>query len=159
MCKMCPIMTKRNFEKYYPQFFTILSILVISVLMFKMPFANELKNEMLKPDFLSLIVTVETTLFGFLLAILAIVLQLNNKTVELIKKYNRYNELLSYSKQSVKSCFWVVILTSIIILFHKMFDGSVFSIIIFIFWLASLIYNFLCTYRFVHIFYEISKSN
>lgn len=156
---MIRYMTKRNFEKYYPLFFTIVGLLVISILMFKIPFAKTIREEMLKPDFLSLIVTIETTLFGFLLAVLAIVLQLNNKTIELIKKYDRYNELITYSKQSVMSCVWVIILTSVIILFNKILGDNISAIIIFILWIASLIYNVLCTYRFVHIFYDIARSN
>ena len=35
---------------------------------------------------LSLVVTVEVTLFGFLLAVLALILQMNNKFIELIMK-------------------------------------------------------------------------
>lgn len=153
------MLSKRNIEKFYPLILTIVGTIVIITLMHHITFFENLKEGMIKPDFLSLIVTVETTLFGFLLAIFAIILQMDNKIMELIKQNNRFTELIGYSKQSVLSCFLVIVFTSNIILFNDLIINNTFTEISFILWITSILYNFLCTYRFVHIFYNITKSS
>lgn len=150
-------MTNRTLEKYYPIALTLLSVPVIYLIMCKVPFAQVVRDEILKFEFLSLVITIEVTLFGFLLAVLAIVLQMGNRAIEIIKKHNRFNELINYNKMSVLSCIWVVVFTSTLILLNKYLGDGVPAKIIFTIWISSIFYNALSTYRFVTIFYKLSK--
>lgn len=144
----------RKVEKYYPLVLSLFAGCATMCVCLCYPSLLVLAKELLKSEFLSIIVTIETTLFGFLLAILAIVLQLKGTVIDRIKRYNRFPDLINYNKASVAGCALTLVFATMLILFDKwMCCAPVVAL-----WIGLLVYNILSTYRFVSIFYVIAKS-
>lgn len=149
----------RKVEKYYPLVASLIAGLVAMCIFLRYPSLRVPAKELLKSEFLSVIVTIETTLFGFLLAILAILLQLKGPVMNRIKKWNRFSELVSYSKSAVMSCALTLMFATMLILWSKWIEGYDNQYLIVTLWSTTLAYNILATYRFVSIFYVIAKSS
>lgn len=155
---MCKI-TKKNIELYYP--FALSLVLTMTLLVFfsKFPLIKELGRKLLLESNLTLIITIESTLFGFLLAVLALILQMNNKLIESIKRFNRYNDLISFCKKAVYSSFFTIFSAFIILIFMDIYLPYFIRLLFYSFFYFSFIYNILTTYRFINIFFKLAKSN
>lgn len=158
-CKPIPLKKNRRFEKYHPVVFAIVFISIVILLENKLTTFYNLIGEATETEFLTIIITLESTLFGFLLAVLAIILQLKGKVVALIRKHDRFNELISYNKNSVYSCAWVIVLSSVLILLNKTDHTEKLTYLASTALLPTLIYNFFAIKRFLSIFYYIAKSD
>lgn len=146
-------------ELLYP---LILSLVVVLICYFWLKnniLFNGIASKMLTENILSLIISIEATLFGFLLAVLALILQMNNKLIEAIKNLSRFNDLISFCKRAVYASFTVVVLTIIILLVKDILILKIVKTIFYYLWGFSFIYSFLSAFRFVKIFFMLANSN
>lgn len=151
------ILSLRNFERVSPLFFAIIGIVTYIVIP-KTDLILSLTKKFTSTDFLTIFITVEATLFGFLLTVLSIILQMNNKGIEKLKSINRFKELVSYGKSAVISSLILLILSIIIILIKDESQASK-PLVIFNFLLGFMtIYNMVATIRFTNIFFVLSES-
>jgi len=116
-------------------------------------------KKVLSENILTLIITIQSALFGFFLTILALLLQMNNKAIDLVKEFGRFNEVVRYSRKAVYSSLIVVVVTVIILITKNIyFDHTIKEIMHYTFGFI-LFYNALSSFRFVNIFYLLAKSN
>ena len=110
--------TKKHIEYYYPFVVSIGVILIVIFWLSNFPTFRAIVHKLLVDSVLTQIITIEATLFGFLLAVLALILQMNNKLVDTLKEFGRFKDLILFSKKAVYSTF-VVIAFAILILLVK----------------------------------------
>ena len=120
---------------------------------------SEITNKMITDDTLGLIITVEATIFGFLLAVLALVLQMDNKMMKLIKEYNRYNELIDYCKKAIYASFFVIVISIVVLLIKDTSVAELAKTVSNYLLSFFLIYSLFASLRFVKIFFILAKSN
>lgn len=158
MMKRKHLKIKKCIENTFPGFIAI----IISVLFFtvfsKYPFFVDFTSKLLSDPILTLIITIESALFGFLLTILALIFQMNNKMVEIIKEFDRFKDLVRFSKEAVYSSLATILFSLIILIFVTPDTNYVFARITKYFFGIALVYNALSTIRFVEIFYMLAKS-
>lgn len=149
---------RRHWETWYPIIISAMSTVVFLFWVSDMYFVHRIAFKLLSDGCLSQIITIEVTLFGFLLAVLAIILQMNNQLIITMKKYNRFNDLIRFSKESIYSCFFVILLSIFVLLIKD--SDIVKSIRHFVYYTfgAILIYNILVIFRFVKIFFLLATS-
>lgn len=150
-------MTKKTWEKVYP--FSLSVIISIVIFYFLKEKAEE---KLFSEKFVELIFTTSGILGSFLLAILALLLQANNKSIEHIKKYGRFRELVNYNEQAVFLSFFCMIFSGIFMIgdFKEIYFFSIKGIQIG--FKHVLIYSVLlmltATYRYIDIFYTLIKN-
>ncbi len=150
---------KKYSELYYPLILSSAAVLIIYFWLSKDFVFNSIANKILSDSMLSLIISIEATLFGFLLAVLALILQMNNKLIQTIKEYGRFNDLISFCKKAVYSSFIVVVLTIIILLVKDILIVKCIKTAVYYLWGYSFIYSFLSAFRFVKVFFMLANSN
>lgn len=150
---------KKYIELYYPLTVSVIGVLIFYFWLSKNDLLNGLITKILLDSTLSLIISTEATLFGFLLAVLALILQMNNKLIQTIKEYGRFNDLVSFCKRSVYASFAVVVLSLIILLVKDILLIHIVKTIFYYLWGFSLIYSLLSAFRFVRIFFFLANSN
>lgn len=64
---------------------------------------SEVFSFILNIAFLDKVISISSTLFGFLLAILTLILQGNSQTVSAMKRHGSYNRLINFNKSTVIS--------------------------------------------------------
>ncbi|MCV9931812.1 hypothetical protein OIU80_05905 [Flavobacterium sp. LS1R47] len=64
---------------------------------------NDIFSFALDATFLDKVISISSTLFGFLLAILTLILQGNSPTVTAMKRHGSYNRLINFNKATVIS--------------------------------------------------------
>ncbi|MDH6310462.1 hypothetical protein M2451_003734 [Dysgonomonas sp. PFB1-18] len=147
----------RCWEILYPYVFSSLGI--IFVLIFR---KNELLISLIKKilssNILEIIITIESILFGFLLTILSLIIQMDNRAINAIKECGRYNQLIGFSKSAVFGSLITVILSLVLILINDYLTQDLFSYIVLLIWGFFFQFSLLSLYRFVHIFYILAKS-
>ena len=80
-------------EKYLP----VISALIITALNYQFKFSQKLDMG----KFVDKAIDISSISFGFLLAVLALLLQTNNSKIEKIKLAGRFSELISFNKKAV----------------------------------------------------------
>ena len=155
-------------EKGYPYILTVILLVGISIFSC-IDFLGDLRTEngvliinainlkLFSDSFLNCVLTVESIIFGFLLAVLALTVQSNSISIRELRKSNRFNELIVYNKHAVICAFWTIILTTILLLVGEYLEGYVCTILKYI-WGGFSILNLFLTYRFLDIFYVLSKE-
>lgn len=147
----------KNWEQIYPSFISIVIVIILH-----MTLKEELLSRIYSEKILSTSITLTGVLFGFLLTVLALLLQSDNKSIALMKDYNRFNELINYNKKAVYSAGLCFILSAIyLIIFDITFINkvSLFSLCLFkVIWLFVLCNTIFKTYRYIDIFYTLIKS-
>lgn len=141
-------------EILFPVLIASISVIILYAVR-NCDFVKPICSKLLTQDFLALIISVECTLFGFLLAVLALLLQLNNKAIELIVKFNRFPDLIRFSKCAIYSSLLVVGITLIIIITKDLIPSNNWF---YYFWGWLLVYNVCSVVRFVIIFYVIASQ-
>lgn len=159
MNKETTIFTKRNWELIYPVLFAICSVLIVYLELSTNITFKQIIHRLLLDNSLTLIITIETTLFGFLLAVLALILQMNNKFIDALKEANRYKDLISFCKKAVYSTFVVIIVSILILLLKDLIIYHNIKLSIYYIFGFTLVYNILTTYRFVKVFFLLANSN
>lgn len=155
-------------ERGYPYILTV--VLLGGIFIFScIDFLTDLKTEngvliinainlkLFSDNFLNCVLTVESIIFGFLLAVLALTLQSNSISIQELRSSNRFNELIVYNKHAVICAFWTIILTTILLLVGEYLEGWVCIALKYI-WGGFSILNLFLTYRFLDIFYVLSKE-
>jgi hypothetical protein len=71
----------------------------------------EVFSFMLNITFLDKVISISSTLFGFLLAILTLILQGNSPTVTAMKRHGSYNRLINFNKSTVISALITCVLS------------------------------------------------
>lgn len=152
-------MVKKRIENYYPITISILSIFMYYFFLSSNKPAHSIIIRIIDDNLISVIITIYSALFGFLLTILALIYQMNNKMLDLVKEFDRFKDLIKYSKLSVYSSIAVVVFGIIIYITSK--SELYIDIIRGIRYTYGflIIYSFLTTMRFVNIFFLIAKSN
>jgi len=105
-------------------------------------------------NLVTVILTIESILFGFLLTVLALTLQISNKAIDLIKKADRFNELIRYNRSAVYSCFAATFIGLVLILFPQIPSTS----ICYVFWFGVSLLSFFLSIRYVRLFFKILLS-
>lgn len=99
--------------------------------------------------------------FGFLITVLTILLQSNNESIKLLKKYNRFKDLIFYNKEVVVFSALICFYTILIIALKDNFNfGNPLTLkkygLLFLLFLITLM---ICKiYTFLKIFYTIIKE-
>lgn len=131
--------------------------LIISILCFKfLDLSKFSKSDILfdkTVDFSGII-------FGFLITVLTILIQTNNAAISLLKKTNRFKDLLGFNKRvifiSALLCFYsVLILIFKEYSFYNYNDAPQYFMTLYIFLFVTLI---LSTYGFLRIFYQVIRD-
>jgi hypothetical protein len=149
---------KKLLENTYP-LITAVVLTVLSLTIFsKETVYIDFTSKLLSDSMLTLIVTIESALFGFLLTILALIFQMNNKMLDIIKEFNRFKDLVRFSKEAVYSSLATILLSLIILIFVNSESPIILSRILKHLFGFALVYNALSTIRFVEIFYMLAKS-
>jgi len=139
-------------EIIFPSLIASIAV-VILVAIDKSDIVQTICSGLLTHDFLALIISVECTLFGFLLAVLAIILQLKNKAIDLIVKFGRFNDLLRFSKFAIYSSLLIVCISLILIVTKDLISSHW----IYYIWGWLVVYNIGSVVRFVKIFYSLAS--
>ncbi|OAV63602.1 hypothetical protein Barb6XT_03104 [Bacteroidales bacterium Barb6XT] len=114
--------------------------------------------KVLEFDPLSSIINVESILFGFILTVLTLLMQLDNKSMRTIKEYGRYPQLIGFNKTAAYSSFFAIAFTLVLILYPNGIDlSSPYCLSLFYAWEFVIALSFLSTYRFMRIFFIIAK--
>lgn len=150
---------KKYSELYYPITLSLAVAFISCFWLSKNIVFKGIINKILLDSTLSLIISIEATLFGFLLAVLALILQMNNKLIQTIKEYGRFNDLISFCKRAVYASFTVVVLSIIILLIKDILIIKLIKTFVFYFWGFSIIYSLLSAFRFVKVFFMLANSN
>lgn len=118
---------------------------------------NTINDKLFSDGVLNTILTIEGIIFGFLLAVLALTIQSTSLSIQELKKAGRFNEMIAYNKHSVICAFYTIIFTVILLLTNECFEGIAFTFFKYI-WGGFTILNVILTYRFLDIFYTITKE-
>lgn len=150
---------RKKIENYYPIVISII-LLIIVFCGSNQPIVRQIAKKAISYNILSLVITVETTVFGFLLAVLSIILQMNTKAIVEIKEANRYIDLIHFSKCAVYGAFFSAIFSlGITLIVDLLFVRNLFTYSILFIWGFTILYSFFSSMRFVNIFYILAKLN
>lgn len=152
--------TKRilNFwERWYPSF-----IAVILTFIFYFFCNDEVKTAVFTKEILNTCINISGIIFGFLLTVLALLLQSESKAILLIKQYGRFGQLIQYNKIAVYSAALTLILSFLLLITFDLTITQRFweifvevSKYIWVFIVFSLMTK---TYRYIDIFYTLIKE-
>lgn len=141
-------------EKYYPLISAIL--LCLALYLFRTNKCIQyLYIGLYNDTFLTTILAAVSIIFGFLLTAFSMICQSNSKPVQALHKLQRFNELINYNKVSVKWMFYNIILTAIFLLSHHNESIFIHYDWFVAFWIYSIIYSSLLSYRFLNLFYKL----
>ncbi|MCC8145683.1 MAG: hypothetical protein LIO93_04420 [Bacteroidales bacterium] len=146
-------------EKYGPMAFSLILTLA-SILFICNDFIRSIAIRALEFDVLSLIITIESILFGFILTVLALIMQLkNNKALEAIRSANRYTDLIKFNKSAAYSCFFTILFTFILILLSSRVFYSIFYLGFILVWEYTFLMSLFTNLRFMMIFFQIAQKD
>lgn len=152
---------RRIWEKIYPSAVSLLLLLGGFVLtragLIPPAALASVKEKILSPGFLDTLVTVESILLGFLLAVFALVLQSGSPAIDELKRANRFRELIAYNRNAVIHSFLTVVLTLLVTLLLEPLPACARSLLLYL-WLFSTLTSLLSTFRFLDIFYALIKQ-
>lgn len=151
--------TKKHTEYYYPFVVSIGVVLIVIFWLSNFSTFRVIVHKLLVDSVLTQIITIEATLFGFLLAVLALILQMNNKLVDTLKEFGRFKDLILFSKKAVYSTFFVIALAILILLIKDLQLIKTIKLIVYYGYGYTMTYNLLATFRFVRIFFILANSN
>jgi len=146
-------------ERYYP---LLLSIIVVGLTFSHEDriFIKDIACKAFDFDIQSLLITIESILLGFILTVLALVMQIDNNAMRAIREANRYKDLVKYNEYAAYSTFISIVLSAVFIFTsNRLVDRSVYSSIFLYTWEFFIVYSFISTYRFMRIFFVIAKSD
>ncbi len=152
-------MKAKNIESSYVFIISVIITMITFFWLSKLSFSNSVFHKLLCENIVILIITIESALFGFLLTILALLLQLNNKAISFVKEFNRFNDLIKYSKRAVYSSLYLISVSILIILLGGVEVPHIIKTILHYSFGFLLIYNILSALRFINIFYMLANSN
>lgn len=112
-------------------------------------------------DFFDKVIAITTTLFGFLLAVLTLIIQSNSPTVAMMKKHGSYKRLINYNKTIVILSAIVCFISLVLLLGReKLIAGQQFEILKYSGIVNLFLFLWTCfdTFVFVLIFYKIILS-
>lgn len=111
-------------------------------------------------DFFDKVITITTTLFGFLLAVLTLVIQSSSPTVTMMKKHGSYKRLINYNKTIVLLSAIVCFISLVLLLGREKLLVEHFEILKYSSLVNFLLFTWTCfdTFVFVLIFYKIILS-
>lgn len=159
-CKLIAI-GKQCWEKYYPYLITLFLLAIIlwyaNSDRVNLTILESTKKNLFSNGFLGSILTIESILLGFLLMVLTLTLQSNNKNMQELRKSKRFNELISYNRNAVIFSFWTIITTTIVMLTYGGLDHIVYSIFLYV-WGGCTLISVIATFRFLDIFYALIKE-
>ncbi len=144
-------------ENYYPLFISIIITLV-----FYFGCKSTVRTKIFSKEIISVTITISGILFGFLLTILALLMQSDNNSMKLIKVYGRFGELIKFNKRAVYSSALSLILSLIFLVVIdtepiKCFYIHLFELFKWL-WFFVLVMTILKTFRYVDIFYSLIKE-
>lgn len=143
-------------EKWYPSL-----IALFATVCFYIFDTEDIKKVLFTKEIMNTCITISGILFGFLLTILALLLQSESKAIELIKKYNRFGELIHYNRIAVYSSALSLILSFVLLIIiglsitksHWIIALDILKVI----WLYFTLATMTKTYRYIDIFYTLIK--
>ena len=150
---------RQTWEKLYPYILTLILLLFIYML----PELNaidsvtieSIKNKLFSNDFLAAIMTVESILLGFLLAVLTLTLQADTPNIKQIKHAGRFHELVAYNRHAVTTSFLAAITSMLVIITYPQPCNA--YLFFLYFWGGCLLLSIFTTCRFFNIFYALIK--
>lgn len=140
-----------HIEKHFSFYFTMLTCIVLwlcrncSILIYL--FNNRLSDK----DFLAALLTLSSIIFGFLLTTIIFLLQSESKSICIIKKLNRVNDLIKYNKKAVYSSFVTVVFTTIIMLLGDRYNIDWLKSV----WIYTTIYSAISSAQFLQLFFKL----
>jgi len=150
---------KKYTELYYPLILSLVAVLISYFWLSTNVVFVKIASKILFESTLTLIISIEATMFGFLLAVLALILQMNNKLIQTIKEFGRFNDLISFCKKAIYSTFLVILTAFAILMINDITNLNEVKLVIYYFYEMFLIYSLLTTFRFVKVFFLLANSN
>lgn len=144
-------------EKYLPT----LSAIIIIGLNYKFEFSEKLDMG----KFVDKAIDISSISFGFLLAVLALLVQTSNSKIERIKVAGRFSELITFNKKAVMASALLAIISLIYVGLNLqtnnnqgyIFESLSFKLFADIVFFAIFIYQIAVVYLFLDLFYFIMK--
>jgi len=111
-------------------------------------------------DFFDKVITITTTLFGFLLAVLTLIIQSSSPTVNMMKKHGSYRRLINYNKTIVLLSAIVCFVSLVLLLGREKLLIEHLGILKYCSLINFFLFTWICfdTFVFVLIFYKIILS-
>lgn len=144
-------------ERCYPYFFTFIICLFLYYNQEKY-IIKEMFQSICNDTFLTTIIAALSIAWGFLLSTFTILIQSNTKAIAEIRRVKRFSELVNYNKTAVYCVFITTILTSILLLIIKIKNITYLYVLKSIWVILIILSIFLC-YRFLRLFYILTKEN
>lgn len=144
----------KYWEKYYPAIISIF-ICLIGGLMQNSTWGKSINKIIFDGQFVGTIITIEGILFAFLLTVLTMTIQSTSINIEIIKRANRFKELIRYNKISVLTTLFSV-MTSLIVYITILLEANDAIIIIRNnIWCFLVSYSIISSYRYTSLFFKI----
>jgi hypothetical protein len=144
-------------ERYYPYLILAAYLILIFIPAVQVLLSEYIRKALISfayRDLISQVMTIESILFGFLLTVLAITVQTNTSAIIHIKEAGRFNELISFNKQSIYSSIITVFISLILYLLPtKTPDPTILLL-----WMGLTLLSFLLAFRYVRLFFIIIKE-
>lgn len=123
---------------------------------------DKVKSVVFTKEIVNTCITISGVLFGFLLTVLALLLQSESKSILLIKEYGRFGELVQYNKIAVYSAASTLMLSFILLVtFDLSFTQEVWMLLFNVLkylWVFFVFSTMTKTYRYIDIFYTLIKE-
>lgn len=144
-------------ESYYP---IVLSTVITIIFFCFCP--DVIAVKVFTKDIITVTITITGILFGFLLTVLALLMQSDSKSMKLIKVYGRFGELVKFNKRAVYSSALSLLLSLAFLIINDLKPEVYLQVCLLeIFkwlWFFVVTATILKTYRYVDIFYNLIKD-
>lgn len=143
-------------EKWCPTIFTLIGLMMIVVLVYwiKSDFIISLCRSMLTNDSLSLLITIESILFGCLLTFLGLFVQMDEKRLGLIRSnINGYKRLIYSIIAPLCVSLGVILTTYVLYLIDEVLNDAVYLL-----WGVELLYSFFLSFRLIYAYFLFAFS-
>jgi hypothetical protein len=144
-------------EKYYPYILSIIFILIIYKYI-----SPELEVKIFRSNIFESVLTLSGISFGFLITVLSLLLQMTNRSLNMLKELDKFDLLISYNKEAVyNSAITMIFSLALLIMFSdKIIDTPIpcHELVLGYIWLYLILCMFVNTYRYTSLFFKIVRS-
>lgn len=143
----------KYWEKYYPMIISII-ICIVGGRMQNSEWGKSVNEIIYNGSFVGTIITIEGILFAFLLTVLTLTIQSTSINIEIIKRADRFKELIRYNKKAVFYTLFSVMM-SLCVYITILVDDCFMIFIRNNIWCYLVSYSILSSYRYTSLFFKI----
>jgi len=143
----------KTLNYYIENYATKLIAVVIGIVFYYHPLISFFKDD----TFFDKVLTLSTTVFGFLLTVLTLIVQSDGPTMLKMKQNKSYNRLIKYNKEIVYASGLLSLFSILIIVLNNLLYDKYFSLLLFLcsFGVLVLVFLILDSLKFLFLFYRI----